>query len=150
MKGPETWVLVADASRARLLRADRAARCVHLIREEEHAASRAKAGELMADRQGRSLDSSHTGSRHAMEPDTAPKRVEKRRFAALLMDELDAAAASGGFDELVLVAEPRMLGELRKVLSDRVAARVGREVAKDLAGLEGPLLEKRLVELVWS
>jgi protein required for attachment to host cells len=67
-----------------------------------------------------------------------------------VMDELDPAAASGGFDELVLVAEPRMLGELRKVLSDRVAARVEREIAKDLAGLEGPLLEKRLVELVWS
>ena len=67
-----------------------------------------------------------------------------------LMEELDAAAAADGIDRLVLVAAPQMLGELRNVLSERVAARVEREFAKDLAGLEGPALEQRLVELVWS
>jgi protein required for attachment to host cells len=149
MKGPETWVLVADAAKAKLLRADRAARRFHLVREEEHQASRAKAGELMADRQGRSLDSSHTGSRHAMEPGTDPKRVEKRRFAASLIDELDAAAVADRFDRLVLVAEPRMLGELRRALPEHVAARLDRQLAKDLARLEGPQLEKRLAELLW-
>ena len=149
MKGPETWVLVADAARARLLRADRTERRFHLIREEAHAASRAKAGELMADRQGRSFESSHSGSRHALEPDTDPKLVEKRRFSAELADELDAAAAADRFDRLVLVAEPRMLGLLRQELPERVADRLELEIAKDLAGLEGPALDEQLAGLLW-
>jgi protein required for attachment to host cells len=149
MKGPETWVLVADAARARLLRADRAGRSFHLVREEAHPTSRVKAGELMADRQGRSFDSSHSSSRHAMEPGTDPKRVEKRRFSAQLAQELDEAAAADRFDRLVLVAEPRMLGLLRQELPERVLARLDLEIAKDLAGLEGPALDERLAGLLW-
>lgn len=150
MRGAETWVLVADAARARLLRADRAERRFHLLREETHDAGRAKAGEIMADRPGRSLDSSRTGARHAMEPDTDPRRVEQHRFAALIARALAAAEASGRFDELVLVAEPRMLGELRQALPERVAARVSREIGKDLAGLDAPELEGRLAGLLWT
>jgi protein required for attachment to host cells len=144
----ETWVVVADAARARILRLERASGRLEALAEERHDESRAKASELMADRPGRSLDSSHAGGRHAMEPHTDPKAVERQRFARQLAAELDRAAQAGRFQDLVLVAAPGMLGELRAALSDHVATRVRQEIGKDLAGLELPQLQAHLVPLL--
>ena len=77
-----------------------------------------------------------------MEPDTALKRAELRRFVHELAGELEASA--GTFDDLIIVAGPRMLGEIRQALTDRVAATVRKEIGKDLAGLDVPTLTVEL------
>lgn len=143
------WILAANAAAAHLFRADRVARRLELVRSEPHEAGRAKPSERLTDRPGRSFDSTRAGGRHAMEPDTDPRRAELHRFALQLATELDEAAAADRFARLVLVAPPRVLGELRHALPDRVAARVEREIDKDLAGLEPRRLEQALAELLW-
>jgi protein required for attachment to host cells len=145
----ETWVVVADGAGARLLRAHRPTRRLELLREERHPEGRAKPSDLVSDRPGRSLDSSHAGQRHAMEPDTDPRRVELHRFVQHLARELEAASSAAAFDSLVLVAAPRVLGELRSVLPPSVAGRVEQEVAKDLAGFDLKDLEKHLAPFLW-
>lgn len=149
MAAKEVWVLVADAAGARVLRADREGRRLELLRTHSHPEGRAKPSDLVADRPGRSFDSSHTGARHAMEPDTELKRAELRRFAHRLAVDLDAAVATDSFDELVIVAADRLLGEIRDVLPQRVAARVRQEVGKDLAGLDLAPLAERLAPVLW-
>jgi protein required for attachment to host cells len=144
----ETWVLVADAARSYLLRLDPSASHLHLLSHMKHDASRAKASELLSDRQGRTFDSSHVGVRHAMEPRHDPKRAEQQRFARQLAHEVDKAALASRFQELVLVAPPSMLGDLRAALSDRARQLVQREVDSDLAGLDLPELQRRLVALL--
>jgi protein required for attachment to host cells len=67
-----------------------------------------------------------------MEPPTDPKEVEKQRFVRQLADRLAEALAEGRFGRLVLVAPPRVLGELRAVLAEKVRATIVREVDKDL------------------
>lgn len=144
-----TWVLVADAAGARVLRADAVARRLELVRTFRHEEGRMKPGTLVTDRPGRSFDSSHAGGRHAMEPDTDLKRAELQRFVRELADELDAFAADDSFDDLVLVAGPRLLGELRRALPDRVAGRVRDTIGKDLGRLELPELMPHIEAVLW-
>jgi protein required for attachment to host cells len=149
MAKTETWVLVADAAGARVLRADAETRRLELLRTYPHQEGRAKPSDLVVDRPGRSFDSNRAGGRHAMEPDTDVKRAELHRFAHELAGELDAAAAADRFHNLVIVAGPRLMGELRRALPERVAVRIRHEIGKDLAGLDVPQLATQIAPVLW-
>ncbi|WP_350335481.1 host attachment family protein [Coralliovum pocilloporae] len=58
--------------------------------------------------------------------------IEKHRFAVELSDFLYKAAHKNRFKHLVLVAPPRVLGDLRKELHKEVSARLIGELSKDL------------------
>lgn len=149
MPNRETWVLVADGARARLFRADRKARRLELLREEESVAARSKTSELMTDQPGRAFDSSGVGQRSAMEPPSDPKRLEKERFAQQLAELLGAAEGAGRFQCLVVAAAPQTLGDLRARLSPAVAGRIEHELAKDLTWVAPHELEKHLAPVLW-
>ena len=63
---------------------------------------------------------------------------EEQRFAADLADMLYALGHAGEFDDLVVVAPPRMLGDLRARFHPEVSGAVIAEVAKDLTGYSVP------------
>ncbi|GBD43918.1 hypothetical protein HRbin40_01401 [bacterium HR40] len=143
------WVVVADGARLRIFRPDAERRGLEVVHEELYAPARMKGSELLADRPGRTYDSTHDKGRHAMEPDTDPKRVEKEKFAFRISELLEEGLNNGQYGELVLVAAPRMLGDLRTALSDRVRSCIVEEVDKDLTWLPHPELEERLRPVIW-
>jgi protein required for attachment to host cells len=149
MPNRETWVLVADGARARLFRADRKARRLALLREEESVAARSKTSELMSDQPGRAFDASGVGQRSAMEAPTDPKRLEKERFAQHLAAILAEAEGGGRFHSLVIAAAPQSLGDLRGHLSAAVSGRIEHELAKDLTWVSAHELEKHLAPVLW-
>ncbi len=110
-----TWILVADAARARIFSV-RPREGWHLEQSLEHAKSRAKGIDLMSDAAGSVRQSFRGAKRPAMAPHTPPKDVEAEHFArelgGALLQGLDARA----FQSLVVVAPPRMLGVLRRVM----------------------------------
>jgi protein required for attachment to host cells len=130
--------------RAHFFSLDAPVRRLELIRSEEHPKGRMKASDLMTDQPGRTFDAKGVGGRHAMAPDTEPKRVELERFVRHLAHELDAEVAARRLDGLVVVAEPPLIGELRAAFSDSVTGRVRQEIAKDFGGLDLPRLAGRL------
>jgi protein required for attachment to host cells len=144
-----TWVLVADGARARLFRADRKARRLLLLQEEESQAARSKTSDLTTDLPGRAMDASGVGQRSAMEAPTDPKRHEKMRFAQHLKDILTAAEGAGQFQALVLVAAPQALGDLRDALPASVSGRIAHELAKDLTWVSPHELERHLAPVLW-
>jgi protein required for attachment to host cells len=144
-----TWVLVADGARARLFRADRKARRLQLLWEEESPAARSKTSDLVSDQPGRAMDASGVGQRSAMEAPTDPKRLEKTRFAQHLRDVLAAAEGAGQFHSLVLVAAPQTLGDLRDSLPPAVSGRIEHELAKDLTWVPPHELERHLAPVLW-
>lgn len=63
---------------------------------------------------------------------------------ATLAGALEDACGRGAFDDLILVAPRRSLGELRGLLAKSVLECVSHEVAKDLSGDPPSRLRQRL------
>jgi protein required for attachment to host cells len=142
----KTWIVVADGARARFFTPDRdQAKLVPTGPADLVApASRQRTRDLKSDKPGRSFSASRSGVRHAFEPPHDYHKLEKHRFMATLAEELDEACERRSFDDLILVAPRRSLGELRGLLSKRVQGSVRHEVAKDLTNEPPSRLHRRL------
>ena len=131
MKPVQTWILIADGARARILLNEGPGHGVHAIDGLEFRGDHSATHEIMADRQGRSF-SSHSPERSAIQGHTDPHRELKKKFAHQLADILADQLKKGAYDRLVIVAPPGALGDLRAAISDQVRAKVIGEVAHDL------------------
>ena len=131
MKPIKTWVLIADSARARILENDGPGKGLkaldRLVFEGDHAATH----DIVDDREGRTY-SSHGPGRSAIDAHSDPHRELKRTFAHHLADVLADELDRNAFDSLVIVATPVTLGDLRKLLPAKVAAKVTGEIHKDL------------------
>jgi protein required for attachment to host cells len=149
-----TWILVCDASRARLLLERRRGRDISLVESFEHADSRAHVRDLMADAQGRKpvgpvpaarvAGQGGAHGRPGAEPDTDAKEVEAQKFARELAEVLDKGRSDHAYERLIIAAPPRFLGMLRGALDAQVAKLVETTIDKDFAGFDLPELIERL------
>ena len=134
MKPMRTWILIADGARARIIGNDGPGHGLTAMQGFEFSGDHSATHDLVSDREGRSF-SSHGHGRSAYEPLTDPHRDLKTKFAHQLADVLAKGQASKAYDQLILVASPVTLGDLRAAISDRVRACVIGEVAQDLTKL---------------
>jgi len=133
----KVWVVVADASRARLFLAETPRGPLVELEDAAHSAARLQDHELLSDRAGRSFDiQGH--HRHAMEATTNPHDQEAQRFAHELAERLRVHHNAHDFDGLVLVAAPRFLGLLRGALDEQVAKQVLASLDLDLTRIPSP------------
>jgi protein required for attachment to host cells len=141
-----TWILIADASRARLFEHRRRnERPLEPIFEDDRPELRDREQRRDSDRPGRVHESAVT-MRHAAEPHTSNEQRIRERWARELIDRLHAVAGDRQFHNLVLVAPPAMLGALRKLLDDEFGDRVVGELAKDLAWMSEHDLPEHLAQ----
>jgi protein required for attachment to host cells len=129
----KTWIIVADASGARLFDAEGGE--LHLIREHENPTGRARNQELVTDRPGRLEKGKGRGMRSSLEPGTTAHETEAVRFAHKLVHLLDEAYGRGAFRWLTIVAPPHFLGLLHERLAPRVSEVVIATLAKDYVKL---------------
>jgi protein required for attachment to host cells len=135
-------VLVGDGKRALFLRNRGTPRHVELIVEREMGHDDPRTRELGTDRPGRK-HGSDGHSRSAIEETDRHQQAETR-FAVDVAATLYDMEHAHQFEELVVVAPPRMLGDLRAALHPEVEARVIAEVPKDLVSKPVPELAKLL------
>lgn len=148
-----TWILIADASRARLFQYDGFGTALALLKEWTHPESRAKNHDLVTDRPGR-VAQSHGGphpghgSRSGMEPHTSPVQIEHERFARELQDELSRGLDRHACNRFILVANPEFLGMLRHVADVQVLKRIASTLDKDYTMLPIKELQRHLSTLL--
>jgi protein required for attachment to host cells len=131
MKPIRTWVLIADAARARVFETRGKGTGLTVVPDMSLDAELAPSHMLGTDRPGRTFES--VGStRHAMESPSDPHREQKRQLARQIAHAVEERRAAGGFDRLVLVAPAVTMGDLRAALSDKVKAAVVAELVADL------------------
>lgn len=109
--------------------------------------------ELVTDRPGRGRRPTGPESgeaRHQKGPATDPRRHEKERFARMIAEKLDKQRIKTRLEALLVVAPPKMLGDLRNAFSSEVRNRICEEISKDLAGLKREEIERQLVEVLRS
>ena len=130
MKKTKLWYVIADGGRARFVERDDtgAFRTIaSFVSTELHERS----SDLGRDRPARVKESATPG-RSAVEPRRDLHEAAKEDFVRLVADELDIGHGRGQFDQLVLVAPPGVLTELKKALSKPMALLVVNDLQKDL------------------
>lgn len=124
-----TWILVANASTARLYSNDGPNKGLRLLKEMEHPESREKALDLVSDRSGH--NQSHGGGHGSFIQQTDPKQREADRFALELAKELEQGRAGNNFDRLILVVSSPFSGLLNSRLGNHVREQVTDTIEKD-------------------
>ncbi len=145
MKGKKTWILVADAGHARVLEQSGPKSGLTLVEGLDLKHPIAKSSDMVRDSLPRTFDSVGPG-RHAITPKSDPHRSEKRNFAKELAHMLDASLAARAFDELIVIAPPQMIGDLRPHLSNTVRGHLKQELLLDVANASIPDIERHLAE----
>jgi protein required for attachment to host cells len=131
MKPVRTWVLIADAARARVFENTGKGTGLTLVQDMTLDAELLPSHELGTDRPGRSFDSVGSG-RHAMESPSDLNREQKRHFARRIALAIADRLTRKSFDRLILVAPPVTMGDLRAALPDKVKSALTAEVVADL------------------
>ena len=130
MKRAKLWYVIADGGRARFVERDEEGAFRTLssfVSTELHKSTH----ELGRDRPARVKESA-TPARHAVEPRRDLHEAAKDAFIRTVATELAAQLKDGKFDELVLVAPPGVIAELKDALSKPIAKLVVEELQKDL------------------
>jgi protein required for attachment to host cells len=122
----KTWVVVADRSRARIFSVDSPRGPLHEIEDLVHPESRAHERDLTSDRPGRASD------QHVLNAAHSARDQQANEFAREIVDCLEGGRINGGFERLVLVAAPDLLGLLRKALNGQLSKLVSRTIDKNL------------------
>ena len=142
-KTRRTWVMIADAARARFFMSEG-----HDIVPVdgailENPAAHGHSRDLVSDRPGRTIESVG-GAHHAQEPRTDPHRAAKADFAQRVADYVEKNALAKKFDDLVIVAPTQMLGDLRAALGQHAAALLVGTAHKDLMKIPAAELHAHL------
>jgi protein required for attachment to host cells len=123
-------ILVGDGQKALFLRNKGHAQHVKLVVEQVLERDNPPTREQGTDRPGRSSASVGV-ARSAME-ETDWHHIAEERFADELADALYRHAQADLYEKLVIIAPPKILGNLRKALHAEVTARVTAEIPKEL------------------
>lgn len=135
----KTWILVAHRGGARLFENRGPGKGLDLLQDVDFPAGKLKNHDIDSDRPGRSFDRRGHG-RHAYSSENDGIHHLAEQFAKQLCQLLDSARNQQRYHQLVLVAEPRFLGNLRAALTPQTAAMIRATLDKDL----GPIADRDL------
>lgn len=125
-----TWIVVADAYRARFFSADKPAGPLFELETLSNPEGRLHEGDLVTDRDGR--DSNRNGSRHGLGGENTAKNEQINRFAGEVCARLETGRQKHAFDRLYVVGAPAFLGLLRKHQSSGLRRLIRHEIDKDV------------------
>ena len=132
----KTWILVADASRARVFEVLDRDETLQEIEDFVNPAGRQGERELRTDARGRYFGKGEQMQGHTAAPNTDPTTHENQLFAKTIADYLDRARVSRRYERLCLIAAPKFLGLLRDELGKDVGHLVYEALDKDISWLD--------------
>ena len=124
-----TWILVANASLAKLYANLGPNKGLTLVKELIHPESRQKNGELVSDRSG-AMGAVGSGG-GSMQPQPLPKQHEAKVFAQEIAQALYQGRTSNAFKRAILVAPPAFMGLLNAVIDGPTAQLITDRFEKD-------------------
>ncbi|HET6195485.1 MAG TPA: host attachment protein [Acetobacteraceae bacterium] len=123
-------IAVADGEHARFVEPD-TDNTLRTVGSLDSVSAHLRSRDIGADRPGRAFESG-TSAHHAVGQRHDLHAMEKEKFARLVGEQINAAAARDEFDELLLVAPPRALQELQDALDAVARAKLVGTLEKDL------------------
>jgi protein required for attachment to host cells len=123
-------IVIADGEHVRFVQPD-ADNALRTIGSFDSASAHLRSRDIGSDRPGRALESG-ASARHAVGQRHDLHAMEKEKFVRLVGEQVNAASERDEFDELLLVAPPRALGELREALDAATQTKLVGSLEKDL------------------
>lgn len=124
------WIALCDGARGVILRNDGDAADISLRTVASYQSSAARTHDLGDDRPGR-VTGSMGSPRSAVEAPDLHDR-EEQEFLQHFVESLDSHVKASPHGRLVIVAPPRVLGRVRKLLNAELRDRLFAEVPRDL------------------
>lgn len=140
----DTWVVVADSSRARFFIMASRNQPLHELDDMTHAEGRMRDQDEVSDKQG-GLAGGHGEGGHAFEAPTDIKHHEAQVFAKQIADKLEHGRVNRDYDQLILVAAPAFLGVLRQELNDHVACLISSSLDKNLVAEKEDVIRNHIL-----
>ena len=145
-----TWIVSADAGRARIYSEPHPAKPLQEIEDMVNGAARLRDSDINTDGMSPlSAGKSSHGTGGALpgsqyEPQTTPEQHNAEIFAKDISGFLLKAQRDGKFQKLALVASPKFLGQLRAVLDPQLKNLVCFEINKDYTHSTGKELQEQI------
>lgn len=143
----KTWILVADSARARIFEASAINDPLEEVRDLSNSEAHLKNRDMDSDKPGRGAGGD---AHHAMDTTSDSKEHEIEAFARYIATELDNARTQNSFGQLIVVAAPSFLGQLREMLSEPLAKMVSYELDKNLSKMDSEEIRQHLPEILPS
>jgi protein required for attachment to host cells len=125
-KKTTTWIVVTDGSKATIFTSHDNSHELELYKSLESEDARAHSGDLGSEKSHGVTERNRPGSRVDL------NAKEKFNFATNLADMLNQAAFHNHYHQLILIASPKFLGDLRELINKQTAALILKEINKDL------------------
>lgn len=142
-----TWILVANASLARLYEHLGPNTGLKLVKELIHPESRFKNSDLVTDRPG-SMAASGNGQ-GAKQPQTLPKVHQAKLFAQSLAHELYQGRTQNAYRRAIVLAPPAFMGMLNGAIDDPTSQLITDRFEKDYTKSPEPRLRKTLASCLF-
>jgi len=143
----QTMIVVADSTRARIFTADSPSSPLNEIETMAHPEGKLHDRDITSDLPGKNLGGSGSGG-HAYQDETDPKKHELAEFAKRVANYLDDARNANKLSDLLVVAAPAFLGELRAQLSSETNEKIAFELDKNLTHHSIEDIRKHLPEFL--
>ncbi|MFY9699879.1 MAG: host attachment family protein [Rhodoplanes sp.] len=140
----DAFVFVGDGRKALFLRNEGDEKFLNLKTERVLRDQNPPTREQGSDQPGRAFAS--VGARRSAVEDTDWHELEEQRFAHVIADALQRLVRERKVKELVVIAPPRTLAELRRAFHSEVKNRIVAEIDKDLTKQPIYEIEKHLAE----
>lgn len=139
------WIVVADGGRAHIIAVDHDAEGTHLNTVHEMIADNRSSQEIASDKPGRgSGNLGGNGQRHAMPPSTDPHEHAQKEFVDDVVEYLSDKRNHNKFENLIVIAPPKVMGEVRTKAPKPLAEAIEGEITKDLTKIPLAELPKHL------
>jgi protein required for attachment to host cells len=146
LKRKVTWIVIADSSRVQILTRREEGPGFDVVTAFQSSGAHTPSHLLGGDRPGRMQESANP-AHHAIEPRLDPHEENTIHFLQSVAQYLNESATVEEVRSLVLVAPPRALGHLRKMLDPAVTKKIRAEAPKDLTNVPFADLPKHLEAL---
>ena len=131
---PVQWIVVADRAGARFFRHRKRGKDFTMEFAVEHPQGKLKDQDIDSDRPGTTWSGKSQQHTTLIREQSAHAHV-MQEFCRELADRIERGAIDKEFDQLVIVAESRMLGALKSALGSQGTHRLTATIEKDLARL---------------
>jgi protein required for attachment to host cells len=139
------WILIANKTKAKVFNISKTVGALESITSIENVDAHLNESDLVSDKQGIGVNSASPSGGATLSRESSAVEESLNRYAKIVVKYLSDGKNGKKFDNLVVVAEPGMLGIFKQLL-EKNNLKIAKTINKDLMHSSDNQLNERLIE----